>query len=121
MYWKADDADDDLERERGRESLAAICMSTFQQTCPRKFSFFFSFCFFVSPRGDFLLHDSQDRARILVISLETETVFCQVVGCNLYELVGEAGYASVSLLSYIQLAVCCSPTLAVCARLTDVV
>lgn len=75
MYWKADDdADDDLEREEV-ESLAAICMSTFQQTCPRKFSFFFSFCFFVSPRGDFLLHDSQDRARILVISWETETVF----------------------------------------------
>lgn len=64
----------------------------------KKFSFFFSFCFFVSPRGDFLLHDSQDRARILVISLETETVFCQVVGCNLYELVGEGVYASVSLL-----------------------
>lgn len=36
MYWKADDADDDLE-ERERESLAAICMSTFRQTCPRKF------------------------------------------------------------------------------------
>lgn len=87
----------------------------------KRISFFFSFCFFVSPRGDFLLHDSQDRARILVISLETETVFCQVVGCNLYELVGEGGYASVSLLSYIQLAVCCFPTLAVCARLTDVV
>lgn len=34
MYWKADDADDE---ERGRESLAAICMSTFRQTCPRKF------------------------------------------------------------------------------------
>lgn len=31
---------------------------------------------------------------------------------------GKGGYASVSLLSYIQLAVCCSPTLAVGARLT---
>lgn len=65
-----------MRREREEvESLAAICMSTFRQTCPRKFSFFFSFCFFVSPRGDFLLHDSQDRPRILVISWETETVF----------------------------------------------
>lgn len=111
MYWKAD-ADDDLEIERKGSYMYVYILTDLS----KKMSFFFCFCFFVSPRGDFLLHDSQDRARILVISLETETVFCQVVGCNLYELVGEGGYASVSLLSYI--AVCCSPTLAVCARLT---
>lgn len=38
MYWKADEDADDEEREREEvESLAAICMSTFRQTCPRKF------------------------------------------------------------------------------------
>lgn len=116
MYWKADDADDDEERERKGKSCCYMYVYI-PTDLSKKISF--SFSFFVSPRGDFLLHDSQDRARILVISLETETVFCEVVGCNLYELVGEGDYASVSLLSYIQLAVCCSPTLAVCARLTD--
>lgn len=87
MYWKADDADD-LKRERKGKSCCYMYVYI-PTDLSKKISFFFSFCFFVSPRGDFLLHDSQDRARILVISLETETVFCEVVGCNLYELVGE--------------------------------
>lgn len=72
MYWKADDADDE-EREEGKVLLLYVCLHS--DRLVQENSFFFSFCFFVSPRGDFLLHDSQDRARILVISLETETVF----------------------------------------------
>lgn len=75
MYWKADDADDDLKRERKGKSCCYMYVYILTDLS-KKISFFFSsFCFFVSPRGDFLLHDSQDRARILVISLETETVF----------------------------------------------
>lgn len=70
MYWKAD-ADDDLEIERKGSYMYVYILTDLS----KKMSFFFCFCFFVSPRGDFLLHDSQDRARILVISLETETVF----------------------------------------------
>lgn len=76
MYWKADDADADADdEERERKGKSCCYMYVYIPTDLSKKISFFSFCFFVSPRGDFLLHDSQDRARILVISWETETVF----------------------------------------------
>lgn len=62
-------------RERGSGKSCCYMYVYISTDLSKKISFSFFFCFFVSPRGDFLLHDSQDRARILVISLETETVF----------------------------------------------